>query len=112
MIAAILRDEPPPLMTYAPAIPRELQRIVDRTLQKDRASRYQMMQELLADLKRLDRQLERQEELPEPSSNVLQEETTTLLDGNRMSATQAVKPAQNTNEQVATTAQQQPFVDI
>ena len=61
MIAAILRDEPAPLTTDAPMTPPELQRVVHRTLQKDRDERYQTARELLTDLKRLQRHLERAE---------------------------------------------------
>ena len=106
MIAAILRDAPPPLTTYAPAIPPALQRIVDQTLQKDRDARYQTMQELLADLKRLQRQLERQDELPDVLSRVSEDETTAILNG-----TQALKPAQSTNEQAVTVAPPTSFFD-
>src|SRR5215475_10119133 len=60
MIAAILRDGPSPLANYASQAPPHLQRIVNRALQKNREARYQTMQELLGDLKRLKRQLERE----------------------------------------------------
>src|SRR5262249_36906124 len=63
VIAAILRDEPSPLANYASATPPELQRIVNQALQKNREARYQTMRELRGDLKRLMRQLERQDEL-------------------------------------------------
>ena len=109
MLAAILRDAPPPLTTYAPATPPELQRIVDQALQKNREGRYQTMPELLADLKRLQRQLERQDELPDKSSHVSEEETTAILNDTVGLPTQALKPAQSTNEQVA--ARQESFFD-
>ena len=48
VIAAILRDEPPPL-----AAPRELERVIGKALRKDRAERYQDAKDLLADLKGL-----------------------------------------------------------
>lgn len=58
-IAAILRDEPPPLA----AAPPTLERIVGKALRKNREERYQTASELLADLKQLKRQLELQNEL-------------------------------------------------
>ncbi len=62
VIAAILRDEALPLTTDAPP---ELQQMLHRSLQKRRDKRYQTAQELLADLKRLRRQLERSDEAPQ-----------------------------------------------
>ncbi len=47
MIAAILRDEPPPLTTD---LPHELQRILRKALSKERRERYQTMTEMRADL--------------------------------------------------------------
>lgn len=59
VIAAILRDEALPLPADAPP---ELQRLLYRSLQKQRDKRYQTAHELLTDLKRLQRQLERLDE--------------------------------------------------
>jgi serine/threonine protein kinase len=50
VIAAILRDDPPPLSRYAPETPRELQQIVGKALRKDREERYQTAKDLLNDL--------------------------------------------------------------
>jgi eukaryotic-like serine/threonine-protein kinase len=63
VIAAILRDEPPPLAECSPETPAELQRIISKTLQKNREARYQATSELLADLKPFKRQLEFKDEL-------------------------------------------------
>jgi serine/threonine protein kinase/Tol biopolymer transport system component len=51
VIAAILREEPQPLTDYSKDIPPEVQRIVDKCLQKERGERYQLAKDLLADLK-------------------------------------------------------------
>jgi tetratricopeptide (TPR) repeat protein len=53
-IAAILKEEPPPLLD----VPPELQRIVRKALEKNRDYRYQTAQDLQADLKRLRQELE------------------------------------------------------
>jgi serine/threonine protein kinase len=63
VIAAILRDSPPPLAECAPDAPPEMERILSRALRKDREERYQAVSELLADLKRLKRRLEQKDEL-------------------------------------------------
>jgi Tol biopolymer transport system component len=56
--AAILRDEPRPVRALAPDVPAELERIVGKTLEKDPDYRYQSMEELAADLKRLRRDVD------------------------------------------------------
>jgi serine/threonine protein kinase/Tol biopolymer transport system component len=58
VLAAILRADPEPLAKLLPAIPAELNRIVSKTLRKDREERYQTVKELLVDLKSLRQELE------------------------------------------------------
>ncbi|MDQ3012836.1 MAG: serine/threonine protein kinase, partial [Acidobacteriota bacterium] len=53
VIAAILRESPPPLAECVPDAPPELTRILGKALRKDRDERYQMVKELLFDLKNL-----------------------------------------------------------
>ena len=48
--AAILTREPPPLAEFVPEAPKELQRVVQRCLQKDLNNRYQAMSELASDI--------------------------------------------------------------
>src|SRR5262245_21077343 len=57
MIAAILRDEPPPLAEA----PLELQRMIGTALRKNREERYQGIKDLLIDLKRLEQDQELEE---------------------------------------------------
>ncbi len=49
--AAIQLLEPPPLAQYAPKVPAELERIVNKALVKERENRYQTIKELLNDLR-------------------------------------------------------------
>ena len=58
VIAAILAKEPPPLTRYGLDVPEQLQAILTRALQKDRQARYQVLEEMIEDLKRLKRQAE------------------------------------------------------
>ena len=58
VIASILEHEPPPLPRYARDVPEELERIVSKTLTKDREERYQTAKDLLVDLRRLKQRLE------------------------------------------------------
>jgi TolB-like protein/cytochrome c-type biogenesis protein CcmH/NrfG len=60
VMSGILDREPESLLNHLPDGPRELERIVLRTLRKDRNERYQDVQDLLIDLKDLKRHLESQ----------------------------------------------------
>jgi serine/threonine protein kinase len=53
IIGEILHKEPKPIRQLNPQIPEELQRIVVKTLEKDREDRYQTAHELMVDLRRL-----------------------------------------------------------
>jgi len=53
VLAAILDRDPDPLARFAPDTPSELQRIVTKCLRKERALRYQVVQDLLLDLEAL-----------------------------------------------------------
>ncbi len=55
---AILEDEPVPVSRLAPNAPSELQRIVRKSLAKDREERYQSARDLLIDLKSLKQEFE------------------------------------------------------
>lgn len=53
IMASIISTEPVPVTSLAPHLPRELQRIVQKTLRKKRDQRYQSTRDLLVDLKDL-----------------------------------------------------------
>ncbi len=52
-LSSIISTEPQPITSLAPHLPRELQRIVQKTLKKKRDQRYQSTRDLLGDLKEL-----------------------------------------------------------
>lgn len=52
-LSSIISSEPQPLTSLAPHLPRELQRIVQKTLKKKRDQRYHSTRDLLVDLKEL-----------------------------------------------------------
>jgi eukaryotic-like serine/threonine-protein kinase len=53
LVSSILKDDPPPLRQIAPGLPRQLERIVDKALRKDRDHRYQHVKDLHIDLEDL-----------------------------------------------------------
>ena len=55
--------DPQPLARYSRGVPAELERIVTKSLHKDREERYQVMKDLALDLKSLKRRLEFEAEL-------------------------------------------------
>ena len=57
-MAAILKTEPEPLSRHIPDVPHELSRIVTKALRKDREERYQVVKDLLIDLRTLQRELD------------------------------------------------------
>src|SRR6266850_244449 len=58
VIVSILEREPPPLAQPSSEAPAELQRIISKTLHKDREGRYQAAKDLMIDLKSLKQDLE------------------------------------------------------
>ena len=62
-VSAILTREPPPLARYSREVPEELERIVSKSLRKDREDRYQSVRDLVIDLKNLKQRLEFEAEL-------------------------------------------------
>jgi serine/threonine protein kinase len=56
VIAEILRGEPKSAQVLNPELPAELQRIIDKALEKDPGDRYQTANDLMVDLRRLKRQ--------------------------------------------------------
>lgn len=63
VLAAILKTEPPLLSHFTPEAPPELVRIVTKALRKDREQRYQVIKDMLLDLKSLKEELEFQAKL-------------------------------------------------
>lgn len=57
-ISSILKDEPQPISQLLPEVPEEIERIVNKTLRKDRSERYQTAKDLLTDLKSAKHNLE------------------------------------------------------
>jgi len=63
ILAAILKTDPLPLSHFVPEAPTELSRIVNKALRKDREERYQVIMDMLLDLKSLKEELDFQARL-------------------------------------------------
>src|SRR6185295_16903718 len=69
IISSIIHKKPRPLARFAPDIPPELERIVEKSLSKKRDDRYQSVNDIEIDLRRLKRHLElAEEQIDEPVS--------------------------------------------
>jgi eukaryotic-like serine/threonine-protein kinase len=58
VLAAILQNDPAPVARFDPDAPPEVQRILTKTLRKDRSQRYQSVQDFLLDLQALREELQ------------------------------------------------------
>ena len=81
VLAAILKIDPVPLSRATPEAPAELVRIVTKALRKDREERYQVVKDLLLDLKALKQELDFQARLKQStrSNEQVDESTPTAL---------------------------------
>ncbi|HEX8847722.1 MAG TPA: protein kinase [Pyrinomonadaceae bacterium] len=58
IVISIIQKRPKPMARFAPDVPVEMERIVNKALSKNREERYQTIKDMLIDLKRLRRGLE------------------------------------------------------
>jgi eukaryotic-like serine/threonine-protein kinase len=93
-ISSILKDEPRPISQILPDFPSEIERIVNKTLRKDRDERYQTAKDLLIDLKDAKQSLELQNLLERTAAPEREEPKTQILP-----ATTAVEVNQTTTNQ-------------
>src|SRR5580700_5286328 len=86
VIEAVLTRPPVPVRSINPAIPPRLEEIIDKTLHKDRARRYQHAADILAELQRLRREID-----SGASSGNEGPESATLSKAGRLSSTGKLK---------------------
>ncbi len=96
VIAAILTQQAAPLSHYLPTVPAELERIIAKALEKDQEKRYQVVKDLLLDVKRVKQRLEFEAELARSARS----------DG--QTATSGPAATATTRPQLTHTAEQEP----
>ena len=94
VIGSILNKEPVPLNQLAPDIPRELQRIVEKSLRKDREQRYQTAKDLLIDLKDVKQDLELQNKQERTAAPNREEPKTQILSATTSNALHTTSSAE------------------
>ncbi len=92
VIGAILHKEPVPLSEAE--IPKELRRLVEKCLRKDREERYQTVKDLLVDLKDVRQELEFQNKLERTASPNREESKTQIINAATTDAPQTTSSAE------------------
>ena len=88
VFVALLREDPPPVSTINPAMPKDLDGIVARLLAKDRENRYQSAEDLLQDLETL----ETVEAMEERASRGASSRVAAAVSGTTPAATAVAQP--------------------
>ncbi len=88
-ISSILKDDPLPLRQVSPSVPRELERIVNKTLRKDRDHRYQHIKDLEIDLEDIKEELKFEAKLNKTVDHVVPA-AVTEQGGNRPTLTESL----------------------
>jgi serine/threonine protein kinase/Flp pilus assembly protein TadD len=97
-IAAIINKEPKPLGTNT--VPPETEKIINKTLRKDRNERYQTIKDLLIDLKDVKQELEFQDKLEKSVSPNYEEPKTQMLKATTLDEGQQMATAENLNDSI------------
>jgi serine/threonine protein kinase/Tfp pilus assembly protein PilF len=79
VIGSILHKEPAPIRQLLPEIPQDLERLINKTLRKDREERYQTAKDLLIDLRDAKQELEVQSRLDRTSPPNREEPNTQIM---------------------------------
>jgi eukaryotic-like serine/threonine-protein kinase len=97
VIVSILTRDPTPASVFTPEVPAELDRIIGKALEKDREERYQVVKELLVDVKRLKKRREFETEMTRSAGPGEQ----IASSGPTATATSYPQPTQTTDKELA-----------
>jgi Tol biopolymer transport system component/serine/threonine protein kinase len=98
VLAAILKTDPPPLSRFVADAPTELVRIVTKALRKDREERYQVVKDMLLDLKSLRQELEFQTRLRETGASEASQPAAGTAGGRAPGSREIIHPVTRTDE--------------
>lgn len=90
ILVSILEKEPASVLTHAPALPAELERIISKALTKDREERYQTAKDMAIDLRRLRRRLYVEAELERSAQPEAVSASTDAISGGQRAFAQTV----------------------
>jgi len=102
VLALILHKQPPPIARYSAEVPEELERIITKSLVKDRDDRYQTVKDLLIDLQRLRRKLDLKAEM---DSTIPPHDSLDSVTTNQKHTTAAESPQQTQKPPTASSAE-------
>jgi serine/threonine protein kinase len=94
VIGSILHKEPAPIRQLLPEIPQDLERLINKTLRKDREERYQTAKDLLIDLRDAKQELEVQSRLERTSPPNREEPNTQIITATTPDAPHATSSAE------------------
>ncbi|NNF00515.1 MAG: protein kinase [Pyrinomonadaceae bacterium] len=105
-IISVIKKEPPPIISYVPNVPSELVWIISKMLSKELDGRYQTAKELRADLAKIKKHVEFQDDIerstsPEQSAEDLDREQPTKMHERIPTAAQDVHSTLGVNTQVS-----------
>jgi serine/threonine protein kinase/tetratricopeptide (TPR) repeat protein len=87
MLYSIVNEEPQPVLSAVPDVSYQLVNLIERTLEKDPSDRYQSMEDLLSDLRRLKRKTSKKVAIP-----VSTESTPSSASGRQQPAGTQIRP--------------------
>ena len=94
VMGAILHKEPTPIRHLLPDLPPDIERLINKTLRKDREQRYQTAKDLLIDLKDARQELELQDRLERTAAPNREEPKTQSLSATTAAASQTTSSAE------------------
>jgi TolB-like protein len=100
VINSILNKEPAPLYLLMPEVSRDLERIINKSLRKDREERYQTVKDLLIDLKDIKQELEFHNKLERTAPPEREKANTQIIDATTGDAARATSSAESAASEI------------
>jgi serine/threonine-protein kinase len=111
-ISLIIQRDPVPLTRTIPDVPPELERIISKTLAKDREERYQTAKDLLIDLRNVKRKLEVDAQLERAAPSEIRGTRSTASEGFAATSPGASEPSSSSAEYIFTSIKRHKVVAV